>query len=113
MFELDENQNPTKRLKRDGGRSTIMTKEGPQAVYEAIEFLKNQERIVEKQRWSNRMLECSKNHAIDLGNRGIISHSSGRDNLRTKDRLKQYGGIVGCYGENISVFCKTAKEVMI
>ena len=90
-----------------------MTKEGSQAVFEAIEFLKNQERIVEKQRWSNRMLECSKNHAIDLGDKGVISHSSGRDNLRTKDRLKQYGGIVGCYGENISVFCKTAKEVMI
>ena len=103
----------TKRLKRDGGRSTIMTKEGPQAVLEAIEFLKTQERIVEKQRWSNRMLECTKNHAIDLGEKGIISHCSGRENLRTKDRLKLFGDIVGCYGENISVFCKTAKEVII
>ena len=31
----------TKRLKRDDKRSTIMTKEGPKAVQEAIDFLKN------------------------------------------------------------------------
>jgi uncharacterized protein YkwD len=59
------------------------------------------------------MLECSRSHAQDIGERGVISHASGRDNLRTKERLKLFGGIVGCYGENISVFGKTAKEVMI
>ena len=86
-FEVDDNGEPTKRLKREGGRSTIMTKEGVKAVHEAIDFLKQQERIQDRLTWSNRMLECSMLHAKEIGEKGIISHSSGRNNLRTKDRL--------------------------
>lgn len=103
----------TKRLRRDGKRSTIMTKEGPKAVQEAIDFLKNQDRIMTRLKWSNRMCECSKYHAMDLGEKGIISHKSGKENLGTKERLKEFGSIVGCYGENMSVFCKTAREVIL
>ena len=112
-FEVDDKGEMTKRLKRDDKRSTIMTKEGPKAVQEAIEFLKNQPRITDRLNWSNRMCECSKQHTSDIGQKGVISHTSGVNNLGTKDRLREHGSIVGCYGENISVFCKIPREVIV
>ena len=59
------------------------------------------------------MCECSKQHATDIGQKGVISHTSGVKNLGTKDRLREHGSIVGCYGENISVFCKIPREVIV
>jgi uncharacterized protein YkwD len=33
--------------------------------------------------------------------------------MTVKDRLRKYGNVVSCYGENLSFHCEDAKEVMI
>jgi hypothetical protein len=109
-FEVGLDNQPGFRMKRHG-RSTLMTKEGPKAVKDAIEYLKSRAPVPEL-KWSNEMAKCPKAHAQHLGMSGDISHqcSKGRG---TKERLRDFGNVIGCYGENISVFCNTAKEVIL
>jgi hypothetical protein len=43
----------------------------------------------------------------------LIQHDSSNGKMTVKDRLRKYGNVVSCYGENLSFHCEDAKEVMI
>ena len=58
------------------------------------------------------MALCPQAHARDIGQSGTISHMCSK-NRGTKERLREHGKLVGCYGENISVFCNSAQEVIM
>ena len=48
----------------------------------------------------------------DIGPKGLVQHESS-DGTSVKERLKKYGKIVTCYGENLSFHCETAMEVIL
>ena len=98
-------------LKRQG-KVTLRTKEGAEAVQAAITFLEQQD-PVQPLRWSVDIAKASKDHAEDIGPRGLIQHDSSNGRTGVKERLRKYGQIVSCYGENLSFHCEEAKEVMI
>ena len=98
-------------LKRPG-RVTLRTKEGSDAVKEAIEFLKAKTEL-QPLRWCNEVAQASKDHADDIGKKGLIQHDSSDGKTGVKDRLRKYGNVVSCYGENLSFHCETAQEVLI
>ena len=114
MFEKDSNNELTKKLKRKGA-STLLTKDGAKGVEEAIDFLFKQE-PQDELKWSQLMSKCSDDHASFIGKKGLISHES--DNAQgtdqgTKQRLRYHGNVIGCYGENIAVYCNSAIEVVM
>ena len=98
-------------FRRGKGRSTLRTKEGKDAVTEAIDFLKNQ-KAVTPIRWSSEMADASRAHVSDIGPKGLIGHNSSNDAKGTKERLRQFGNIIACYGESLSFQCLDAREVM-
>lgn len=51
-------------------------------------------------------------HVRDIGSKGLVQHESS-DNTTVKERLKRYGSVVSCYGENLSFHCETAEEVIL
>ena len=55
----------------------------------------------------------AKDHADDIGPKGLIQHDSSNGRTGVKERLRKYGNVVSCYGENLSFHCEDAKEVMI
>lgn len=128
IFELHNNlrQDPTKLIEAlqemlgqfDGmllkrpGKVTLRTKEGADAVKEAIEFLEKQTPI-QPLRWCDEIAQASKDHASDIGPKGLIQHDSSDGKTGVKERLRKYGNVVSCYGENLSFHCDEAKEVMI
>jgi len=97
-------------LKRPG-KVTLKTKEGVDAVTEAIEFLKSLTPI-QPLRWCEEISMASRDHAKDIGPKGLIQHDS-TDGKGVKDRLRKYGNVISCYGENLSFHCDDAKEVII
>ena len=98
-------------LKRQG-KVTLKTKEGVDAVNEAIEFLKSLTPI-QPLRWNEEISLASQDHARDIGPKGLIQHDSSDGKTNVKDRLRKYGNVISCYGENLSFHCDDAKEVMI
>ena len=98
-------------LKRPG-KVTLRTKEGVEAVNEAIKFLENQTQI-QPLRWCDEIASASKDHATDIGPKGLIQHDSSDGKSGVKERLRKYGNVVSCYGENLSFHCEEAREVMI
>ena len=98
-------------LKRPG-KVTLRTKEGVEAVNQAIAFLENQTPI-QPLRWCAEIAQASKDHATDIGPKGLIQHDSSDGKSGVKERLRKYGNVVSCYGENLSFHCEEAKEVMI
>ena len=49
---------------------------------------------------------------LDTGAKGFVQHESS-DGTPVKERLKKYGKIVTCYGENLSYHCETAMDVLL
>mgnify|MGYP007117155667 FL=1 len=43
----------------------------------------------------------------------MIQHDSSDGKTGVKERLRKYGNVVSCYGENLSFHCDEAQEVMI
>ena len=93
------------------GRITLRTKEGASAVQEAIEYLQKIQPVREL-KWNNELYVASREHVQDIGPKGLVQHESS-DNTSVKERLKRYGKIVTCYGENLSFHCETAMEVIL
>ena len=48
---------------------------------------------------------------LDIGHKGLVQHESS-DGTSVKERLKRFGKIITCYGENLSFHCETAMEVV-
>jgi len=51
-------------------------------------------------------------HAKEIGPRGLVQHESW-DGTQVKDRLKKYGKIITCYGENMALYAETPMEVVL
>ena len=64
-------------LRRSDGRSTLQTKDGVKAVYEAIEYLRYLE-PVQPLSWSTPMAKACQDHVDDIGPKGGVSHQSTR-----------------------------------
>ena len=43
----------------------------------------------------------------------MVHHSSNDKEFKAKHRLKKYGNVIACYGENLSFGCNDPKEVML
>ena len=63
--------------------------------------------------WKDPLAQASKVHVEDIGPRGLIQHDSSDGRTGVKERLRKFGNIVACYGENLSFHCDSAEEVMI
>ena len=98
-------------LKRDA-KVTLRTKEGEAAVKEAIEYL-NKQSPIGPLKWSEEIQKAAGDHTKDIGPRGLIQHDSSDGKSGVKDRLRKYGNVVSCYGENLSFHCDEAKAVLI
>ena len=98
-------------LKREG-KVTLKTKEGVDAVKEAIEFCKKQTPM-QPMRWADAIANASRDHIKDIGPKGLIQHDSSDGRTGVKERLRKYGNVVSCYGENLSFHCDDAKEVLL
>ena len=59
------------------------------------------------------MSKATKDHVKDIGPKGLIQHDSSDSKSNVKDRLRKYGNVVSCYGENLSFYCQEAKEVLL
>ena len=94
-----------KNLKRGQGRPTIRTKEGVEAVFDAIEYLGSCN-MTQALNWSPEMAQAAKDHVLDIGPKGLITHTSTEgENIKAKQRLRRYGQIISCYGESMSFTC--------
>lgn len=98
-------------LMKQPGKTTLRTKEGVAAVKAAIEFL-NQAKPVREIKWHTDLYAAAKQHVQDIGPKGLVQHESS-DGTTVKERLKRYGKIVTCYGENLSFHSDTALDVVL
>jgi uncharacterized protein YkwD len=96
-------------IKREG-KVNLRTNEGPNAVREAIEYLKKAQPCPIL-RWDANLAKACKEHAEDTGPRGLLSHE-GSNGSSVKERIEKYGKIQNCYGENLSFHCDEAYEVL-
>lgn len=93
------------------GKTTLRTKEGVDAVKAAIKFL-NEAKPVREIKWHTDLYAAAKQHVQDIGPKGLVQHESS-DGTTVKERLKRYGKIVTCYGENLSFHSETALDVVL
>eukprot|EP00343_Euplotes_focardii_P008006 CAMPEP_0205819176 /NCGR_PEP_ID=MMETSP0206-20130828/1437_1 /ASSEMBLY_ACC=CAM_ASM_000279 /TAXON_ID=36767 /ORGANISM="Euplotes focardii, Strain TN1" /LENGTH=326 /DNA_ID=CAMNT_0053112443 /DNA_START=77 /DNA_END=1057 /DNA_ORIENTATION=- len=90
---------------------TLMSKEGPKAVKEAIKFLKKQS-PVGKITLSKELNNASQDHAKDLGSNDGRGHKS-KDGSTLSDRIERYCNWGGSIGENISYRAGKAQDVVL
>ena len=110
-LELMLNQFDGILLKREG-KVTLKTKEGVDAVREAISFC-SQQMPVSSIGWVDSIAFASKEHVKDIGPKGLLQHDSSDGRSDVNMRLQKYGNKVSSYGENLSFACLDAKEVLI
>ncbi len=72
----------------------MKTKEGKSAILEAIEALKVQPRL-DPFDMNDELIRAAKNHAKDIGPRGISSHT-GSSGSSPFDRIAKHGTAIGC-----------------
>lgn len=93
------------------GKDNIITKEGAQAVNEAIEFLKTAKPLPPLA-VSKGMSLAAKSHVEDQGPKGLISHK-GTDGSSPMDRMDRFGEVEGAWGENIDFGNNTARRIVM
>ncbi|CAI2368827.1 unnamed protein product [Moneuplotes crassus] len=93
------------------GRPTLITKEGPKAVKEAIRFLESVEPVHELT-LSQELCSSAQDHAEDLGKNGARGHS-GTDGSSVSERMARYCKPSGMKGENISYKAGDGKETVL
>lgn len=98
-------------LQKQPGKTTLRTKEGAAAVKEAIEYL-NKLAPTLPLKWHVELYTAARQHVLDIGPKGLVQHESS-DGTSVKERLKRFGKIVTCYGENLSFHSETAMEVLL
>ena len=84
------------------GEDPIQTYEGPSAIEEAIDFLKTQ-RAVGKLILDENISKACKDHAHDIGVKGLTSHE-GSDGKNISDRIEKYCEWDGACAENLDFF---------
>ena len=89
----------------------IETYEGVQAVYDAIEFLKNQN-PVEPLQYCPELAQACKDHAKDIGSKGLSSHE-GSDGNGLCERIEKYVEWDGAIAENLDFCYKFAENIVM
>ena len=88
----------------------IETYEGVQGFYNAIEFLRNQE-PAEPFQYVNELSQACKDHAKDLGSKGLSSHE-GSDGNGLSERIEKYVEWDGAITENLD-FCYNLQKILL
>lgn len=84
-----------------GGKTAVVTKEGVNAVQDALNFLARQQPLAPLSVENVRMLQlAAEDHLNDLGPQGAIGHE-GSDNSSSAERISRYGQWFGKCGENL------------
>ena len=89
----------------------IETYEGVKGVENAIEFLKNQEPL-EPLKMSRELSQAAKDHAMDIGSKGLSSHE-GSDGSGISDRVEKYIEWDGAIAENLDFCYKFAENIVM
>ena len=89
----------------------IETYEGVQGVYDAIEFLKNQN-PVEPLQYCPELTQACKDHAKDIGSKGLSSHE-GSDGNGLCERVEKYVEWDGAIAENLDFCYKFAENIVM
>jgi uncharacterized protein YkwD len=91
--------------------SWLITQEGPDAIKEAIDFLKKQPKL-EKFVLDTALTNAAIDHVNDLGPKGITGHV-GSDKSTSSERIERYGNWLKTCGENIDYGSETGRECVI
>jgi uncharacterized protein YkwD len=92
-----------------GGKTTLVTAEGPKALDQAIAFLRSTPPLPPLTVLRGMSLG-SKDHVKEQESTGVISHQ-GRDGSRPGDRVSRYGHWQGTISENISYGIDNARRM--
>ena len=98
-------------FKKPGQNVGLQTQEGPEAVRECIEFLKNQSPMGGLT-LDDELSKASQDHADDIGPNGICGHD-GSDGSSMDDRISRYVKWERNIAENIDFGSETAQEVLL
>lgn len=121
--DLRENpQNYIQKLKEDlkyfrnkifqpPGEDPIQTYEGPDAIDDAIQFLKTQ-KPVEKLELNDSITQACKDHVNDIGTKGLTTHE-GSDDLNIGDRIERYAEWDGLAAESLDFGFKNAENIIL
>src|SRR5206468_10446606 len=94
-----------------GGKTTLVTAEGPKALDQAIAFLRSTPPLPPLT-VSRGMSLGSKDHVKEQESTGVISHQ-GRDGRRPGDYVNRYGRWQGTISENISYGIDSARAMIM
>ena len=89
----------------------IETYEGVDGITNAIEFLKTQEPLSEL-KYSEELSNAAKDHAIDIGSKGLSSHE-GSDGNGICERVEKYVEWDGAIAENLDFCYKFAENIVM
>ncbi len=89
----------------------IETYEGVDGITNAIEFLKTQEPLSEL-KYSEELSNAAKDHAIDIGSKGLSSHE-GSDGNGICERVEKYIEWDGAIAENLDFCYKYAENIVM
>ena len=110
--KLEESLNHFRdRIYHKPGEDPIQTYEGPEAIEDAIEFLKNQKPVRELIYDENISRAC-KDHAYDIGVKGLTTHE-GSDGKNISDRIEKYCEWEGAVAENLDFGFKKAENIIL
>ena len=93
------------------GEDPIQTYEGPEAIEDAIDFLKSQRPVKELILDENISRAC-KDHAYDIGVKGLTTHE-GSDGKNISDRIEKYCEWEGAAAENLDFGFKKAENIIL
>ena len=93
------------------GEDPIQTYEGPEAIDDAIQFLKTQ-KPVEPLEFNDGISQACKDHVIDIGTKGLTTHE-GSDDLNISDRIEKYVEWDGVTAESIDFGFKIAENIIL
>jgi len=91
--------------------TSIETNEGPEAVYEALAYLKTLESLPSL-RISKGLTQAARDHCYDIGPSGGASHT-GTDGSSMADRIQKYGRWNRAISENISFTETSGKNIVL
>jgi len=90
----------------------VVTKEGPEAVNEAISVLRERTAPLRTFTWSEALSSAAQAHAIDLGPKGLVGHKSSDDQKSLQERLDGYGKWSGHLVEVLDFGGVSATEIV-
>ena len=93
------------------GEDPIQSYEGASAIEEAIQFLKTQKPL-EPLEYNDSLAQACKDHANDIGSKGLTSHE-GSDDKNISDRIEKYVEWDGITAESIDFGFKDPGNIIL